>query len=456
MLDCFRSKKSKKTIPIELIAKNEWSTWEKKQDVLTKNWLAATQFHPEVTAFCLIPNRSGHVERVICCVGNPGQLWDVGALPFALPEGDYFFVNDTMLNEWAIAWGLGAYQFLKYKKAGRAPARLVLSPKMDIHYITNHVESLYLVRDLINIPADDLGPTEFAKAAAQLAKKHRAHLKQIIGEQLLKNNYPAIYTVVRASDDPPRLLDLRWGNKKHFRLTLVGKAVCFDSGGLDLKSSSAMLLMKKDMAGGAHVLGLANMIMQAKLPICLRVLIPVVENVIGGNAYRPGDIIRSRQGLTIEIGNTDAEGRVILADALTDAASEKPNLLIDVTTLTGAARVALGTELPAIFSNDTKLIQQIIHSANTVADPLWQLPLFDLYRDSLNSPIADINNCGTDSYGGAITAALFLKEFVPQNIPWLHFDMMAWNLKSRPGRPQGGEAMALRGLFHYLTAQVMP
>jgi leucyl aminopeptidase len=247
-------------------------------------------------------------------------------------------------------------------------------------------------------------------------------------------------------------LDLRWGNKKHPRITLVGTGVCFDTGGLDIKPSSAMLLMKKDMAGAAHVLGLARMIMQARLPVCLRVLIPAVENSISGNAYRPGDVIKSRKGMTIEIGNTDAEGRVVLADALTEAVDEKPDLLIDITTLTGAARVALGTELPALFANQDEVADEILKHAKKQSDPIWRLPLFALYRDSLNSPIADINNNSTDAYGGAITAALFLKEFVPDEIPWLHFDMMAWNLKARPGRPQGGEAMALRALFSYLTA----
>jgi leucyl aminopeptidase len=295
-----------------------------------------------------------------------------------------------------------------------------------------------------------MGPTEFAAAAEKLASQYGAQFSQIVGEELLAQNYASIYTVGRASDDAPRLLDLRWGNAAHPKLILVGKGVCFDSGGLDIKPSSYMLLMKKDMAGGAHVLGLARMIMQAKLPINLRVLIPVVENVISGNAYRPGDIITSRKGLTIEVGNTDAEGRVILADALTEAVNDKPDLLIDISTLTGAARVALGTELPAIFSNNDVIVNKLIETGEKEQDVMWRLPLFGLYREYLTSQIADINNNSSESYGGAITAALFLKEFVPDDVPWLHFDMMAWNLRTRPGRPQGGEAMALRALFAYL------
>ena len=247
------------------------------------------------------------------------------------------------------------------------------------------------------------------------------------------------------------MIDLRWGNKKHPKITLVGKGVCFDTGGLDIKPSSAMLLMKKDMAGGAHALGLARMIMQAKLPVCLRVLVPAVENAISGNAFRPGDVINSRKGLTVEIGNTDAEGRLVLADALTEAVSEKPELIIDLSTLTGAARIAVGTEISALFSNNDDVAHDVIKHATRQNDPIWRLPLFASYRDSLNSSIADINNAGSDSYAGAITAALFLKEFVTDNTPWLHFDMMAWNLKSRAGRPQGGEAMALRALFSYLS-----
>lgn len=451
MLACFQTEKTKKSIPILLILQTDFAGWLAKQPPAIKNWLAATRFRGDVGGMQFIPDSSGKMSKVIHCLSKNKSLWDVGGLPFSLPEGDYHFENEPAeLEQLAIGWGLGAYQFTRYKKATRAPAKLFL-PQSIVKAVIDCVEPLYLVRDLINTPTEDMGPTEFAKIVVNKSKKYRANLKQIIGSDLLKKNYASIYTVGRASDDPPRLLDFRYGNKKHFRLTLVGKGVCFDSGGLDIKPSSAMFLMKKDMAGGAHVLGLADMIMRAKLPIHLRVLIPVVENVISGNAYRPGDVIKSRKGITIEIGNTDAEGRVILADALTEAASEKPDLIIDIATLTGAARVALGTELPAVFSNNDGIMQKVIQSANLVLDPMWQLPLYEPYRDSINSAIADITNSGLDSYGGAITAALFLKEFVPDDIPWLHFDLMAWNLRPRPGRPAGGEAMVLRGLFHYLA-----
>ncbi len=449
MLNCFVTESTQQAIPISVVTPQTYNDWLSAQSNTTKEWLTTTQFQTEPGRVQLIPNETGKIVRVVSCVADATILWGVGHLPLSLPEGVYSFdpvgKNDTA---YAVAWGLGAYQFTRYKKATRTPAQLYLpNTNSQIHTL---VESIYLVRDWINTPTDDMGPTQFASAAEKLANEYDAKLTQIIGEELLQHNYASIYTVGRASDDAPRLLDLHWGNPDHPKVTLVGKGVCFDSGGLDIKPSSYMLLMKKDMAGGAHVLGLARMIMEEKLSVRLRVLIPVVENVISGNAYRPGDIIKSRKGLTIEIGNTDAEGRVILADALTEAVSEKPDLLIDITTLTGAARVALGTELPAVFSNNEKVVADVIQQGEKNHDPMWRLPLFALYRDYLNSTIADINNNSSEPYAGAITAALFLKEFVPDDIPWLHFDLMAWNLRARGGRPQGGEAMALRALFSYL------
>ncbi len=455
MLNCFANTKLKKTaIPIHFIIKENFAAWLKQQTPFIKNWLTTTQFQGEVGQVRLIPNQTGHLAQVICIVSDFKNFWAAGALPLSLPEGQYYFeLSQDDYLQFAIGWGLGAYQFTRYKKPMRLPAQLVLSKELDQHYIQNMVESIYLVRTLINIPTDDMGPSELSAAASHLAKQFKATFKEIVGKELLKQNFASIYTVGRASDDAPRLLDLRWGNKKHPKVTLVGKGVCFDTGGLDIKTASGMLLMKKDMGGAAHVLGLARMIMDAKLPICLRVLIPAVENSVSGNAYRPGDVITSHKGITIEVGNTDAEGRVVLADALSAAVAEKPDLLIDIATLTGAARIALGSELPAVFANQDPVVEDLIAHANRLADPIWRLPLFGLYRDALNSPIADINNNNADGYAGAITAGLFLKEFVPDEIPWLHFDLMAWNLKTRAGRPQGGEAMALRGLFSYLAAR---
>lgn len=451
MQNCFTLKSSSST-PVHVIPVQDYASWLEKQPSRTQSWLASSQFKADAGNYRVIPDADGKMALVICLIASRDNWWGVGGLPMNLPTGEYYLADPSeALSDYAIAWGLGAYQFTKYKSAVRQPAVLML-PSDKIAEINAMVESLYLVRDCINTPTDDMGPKELAAVMEKLAAEHGAIFSQIIGEDLLKQNYPSIYTVGRASDDAPRLLDMRWGNPSHKKITLVGKGVCFDTGGLDIKSSQYMLLMKKDMGGAAHVLGLASMIMRAKLPVSLRVLIPAVENAISGNAYRPGDVIKSRKGLTIEIGNTDAEGRVVLADALTEAASENPDLLIDMATLTGAARVALGTDLPVVFSNHDEVVNALIQCGEKSLDPMWRLPLYAPYRELINSQIADINNNSSEPYAGAITAALFLKEFVPDNIPWLHFDIMAWNTKNRPGRPLGGEAMALRALFNYLAS----
>jgi len=452
MLTCFTKQSAKKAVPILVVTPNDFSNWFSRQTNFIKNWILAVGFKADFGTICLLPDAAGKLTQVLCGAKDTKDFWCVGSLSTSLPEGLYTFNFDEAADceNYAIAWGLGAYQFTRYKKPTKKIAQLVLPKNYNSELINNLVESIYFVRDLINTPTEDMGPSELGDAAVTLAKQYKATIKQLVGDQLLKNNFPAIHTVGRASDDEPRLLDLRWGNKKHPKVTLVGKGVCFDTGGLDIKPSAGMLLMKKDMAGAAHVLGLARMIMQAKLPVQLRVLIPAVENAISGNAYRPGDIIKSRKGLTIEIGNTDAEGRLVLADALTEAVSEKPKLLIDMSTLTGAARIAVGTDISALFANNDSLAHDIIRHGEIKQDPIWRLPLYAAYREALNSSIADINNAGADSYAGATTAALFLKEFVPDDIPWAHFDIMAWNLKPRPGRPQGGEAMGLRALFSYI------
>jgi leucyl aminopeptidase len=451
MLNCFASQKSRTCVPIMIVTKDLYKSWLVKQNAFIKNWLLSTQFKPESQAWTQVPSEKGELKAIIFCVKDETQFWSLGLLPFVLPSVTFYLEADFSIDpNFYLAWGLGAYQFKPYKSKTKNPAKLFIPSLKFKPKILSFVQSIYLVRDLINTPAEDMGPTQLAKAASVLAKTHKATFKQIIGKNLLKQNYPTIYTVGRASDDVPRLIDIHWGNPKHRKLTLVGKGVCFDTGGLDIKASSGMLLMKKDMGGAAHALGLANMIMAAKLPVCLRVLIPAVENSVAGNAYRPGDIIKTRKGLTVEIGNTDAEGRLVLADALTEAVMEKPDLLIDFATLTGAARVALGTDLPALFCNNDALAADLVNLGLQEQDPLWRLPLHAPYRESLNSSVADINNCSSDSYAGAITAALFIQEFVPDSIRWLHLDLMAWNTKTRPGKPLGGEAMALRTLFSYV------
>jgi leucyl aminopeptidase len=451
MLACFADKNTS-AIPVSLLTAADFPAWLSAQNDTVKNWLASSQYRAEAGNISYIPDASGKIQRVVHCVSNLKNFWAVGSLSTMLPEGIYSFEGvDEHYANLALAWGLGAYQFSRYKKFNKVPAKLVLPASPENKLTENLVAAIYLVRDLINTPTDDMGPTELWESFSALGKQYNAQVSQIVGEDLLTENYASIYTVGRASDDAPRLLDMRWGKSTDPKVTLVGKGVCFDSGGLDLKPSSGMLLMKKDMAGAANVMGLARMIMEAGLPVCLRVLVPAVENVIAGNAYRPGDIIKSRKGLTIEIGNTDAEGRVVLADALAEAVTENPAILIDMATLTGAARVAVGTDIAAMFSNNDALAADITQHAEQQLDPVWRLPLYAPYRDSLNSTIADINNNSSDGYAGAITAGLFLKEFVPDNIPWLHFDMMAWNLKSKPGHPVGGEAMAIRALFSYLA-----
>lgn len=450
MLACF-TVSAENPRPIYVFTPEECLTWIQQQEPMVQTWLASSGYRNEAGGVSIIPDQSGKVFCVICCAIDKKNLWSVGGLPLQLPPGQYQFANvDEHLTQYAIAWGLGAYQFTRYKKATREPAMLVV-PEDRCHHIENQVSAIYLVRDLINVPTEDMGASELSQAAAQLAADCQAEFSEIVGDELLQKNYPLIHAVGRASDDAPRLLDIRWGDATHPKLTLVGKGVCFDTGGLDLKAAAYMQLMKKDMGGAAQVLGLARMIMQAKLPVRLRVLVPAVENAVSGNAFRPGDVIKSRKGITVEIGNTDAEGRLVLADALTEAVSESPDLIIDMATLTGAARVAVGTDIAAVFANDTEVVTAVMAKGEKLNDPIWRLPLFAAYRESMNSTIADINNNGADSYAGAITAALFLKEFVPENIPWLHFDIMAWNVRPKPGRPVGGEAMAIRALFAYLT-----
>lgn len=455
MLNCFTKTNTAATV-IKPLLTATFPEWLAQQTESVKNWVKATQFTAKADTFCLIPNEQGCLSQVLFGIKKAEDFWGYGALPTALPVGAYRIegISDPeQLNRIVMAWGLGAYQFDAYKKPLKTIAQLVIPKECDANAIENCVTAIYLVRDLINTPTEQMGPAELAQAAVALGRQFNAEITQLIGDDLLKHNYPTIYAVGRASNRAPRLVDLRWGDKHAPKITLVGKGVCFDSGGLNIKPAAQMGLMKKDMGGAAHALGLARMIMVANLPVRLRVLIPAVENVIAGNAYKPGDVIKTRQGLTVEIGNTDAEGRLVVCDALAEAVTEQPDLLLDFTTLTGAARVAVGTDIAAFFCNNENLATQLQQHADQVQDPVWRLPLYAPYRKMLDSSIADINNAGSSSYAGAITAALFLREFVPENIPWIHFDFMAWNLSARPGRPEGAEVNALRAMFAYLIAR---
>jgi leucyl aminopeptidase len=371
----------------------------------------------------------------------------------ALPEGAYrldLAAHDGTATDAALGWALGSYGFHAYKKPKRAAANLVWPRDADQDEVERLAHSVFLVRNLINTPAEDMGPAQLADAVQAVATAHGATLRIITGDELLSQNFPTIHLVGRASPREPRLIDLRWGDEKGPKVTLVGKGVCFDTGGLDLKTHEGMLEMKKDMGGAAVTLGLANALMAAGAPIRLRLLIPAVENSVAGNAMRPRDIVRTRSGKTVEIGNTDAEGRLILCDALFEADSERPDLLIDCATLTGAARVALGPELQALFCDDDALANGLLQSGQNVGDPLWRLPLWRAYRKEIDGKCADLNNVAHSGFAGAIIAALYLAEFVSPSTRWAHIDMMASNVKARPGRPEGGEATGLRALYAFI------
>ena len=430
--------------------------WQKKQPPSLRDWLSLSGFTAKAGAFCLLPGETAEPQRIVAGWDAAIPVWSAAGLAATLPEGSYRLAEvpaGTDLELFALGWRLGGYRFNRYKASKKSLPKLVCPAGVSRGAVEGLADAVFLVRDLINTPANDMGPAELAAAARKLARQHGAKLKVTIGDRLLGANFPAIHAVGRASGNAPRLIDLSWGRRGP-RVTLVGKGVCFDSGGLDLKTAAGMLLMKKDMGGGAHALGLAAAVMAAKLPLRLRVLVPAVENAVAGNAMRPSDIIQTRKGLNVEVGNTDAEGRLVLADALAEACRDKPDLLIDFATLTGAARVALGTDLPALFCNDDSLAEELLAAGLRQADPLWRMPLHKPYRRLLESPVADMNNVSKGGYGGAITAALFLETFIEPGTSWAHIDLMAWNLASRPGRPEGGEAMGLRAAFAMIESRV--
>ena len=437
------------TLPITPLAAEDFKAWLEAQPKETAAWIKWAGFTAAPGSHCLMPGRDGAPEGVLAGVDVTNGPWSFAALPLTLPEGRYAIDAELEAESATLAalgWALAGYRFGRYKADNRKLAQLAWPKHADRKAVLRTAEAVALVRDLVNTPAGDMGPGELAAAARTLARRHKAKASIVEGDDLLKKGYPAVHAVGRASVRLPRLIDLRWGGKGP-RVTLIGKGVCFDSGGLDLKSAAGMKLMKKDMGGAAHALGLASMIMAANLPLRLRVLIPAVENSVSGDAFRPGDILPTRKGLTVEIGNTDAEGRLILCDALAEADSEKPDLIIDFATLTGAARVALGTELPALFCNDDATAEALLGHGRAQHDPVWRMPLHAPYRPLLDSPVADLNNISDGPYAGAITAALFLAEFVDPDTPWVHLDIMAWNLRAQPGRPQGGEAMGMRAVY---------
>jgi leucyl aminopeptidase len=422
----------------------------------TRRWLGATGFTGAPDAFVLVPDERGNLREVWAGVGSAAHPWALAALPRALPAGRYRLGDRGLpadAHAAAMSWSLGGYAFESYRGTRRTPAELLLAPSAAAAEGLRIAEAIAHARDLINTPAEDLGPAELGDAVRALAQAHGGRFREIVGDKLPAAGFPAIHAVGRAASRAPRLLELTWGDPKARRLTLVGKGVCFDSGGLDIKPPDAMRQMKKDMGGAAAAIALARLAMAEQLPVRLQLLIPAVENAIAGNAYRPGDVIRTRKGLQVEIGNTDAEGRVILSDALAFGAESRPELMIDLATLTGAARIALGPQLPALFCRQMAMARDIVDRSLALEDPVWHMPLWPDYRRGIESEIGDIVNTGRNAMGGAIAAALFLDHFVPESVDWLHLDVFGWNDTPRPGRPVGGEAQAVRTLLAVLRSR---
>ncbi|WP_019028691.1 leucyl aminopeptidase family protein [Colwellia piezophila] len=443
--------------PLHIIEKSTYPTWLAGQDNHSQTWLENTQFSG--TGLSLIPNNQGELSQVLFVVADASDYFACGDLIKQLPHGKFLLqAEPEHVEAISFGWLVGAYQYDRYitNKSAKTLAGLSISDAEGNSDIVasaiKFAQATALTRDLINTPAADMMPEDIAQASLALAEQFGGEVKQIIGDELLVQNYPTIHAVGRASIHTPRLVDLTWGDSKNPQVTLVGKGVCFDSGGLDMKPAAGMRNMKKDMGGAAHVLGLAQLIMAFNLPINLRVLIPAVENAVSSNALRPGDVVTTRKGLTVEIHNTDAEGRLVLCDALAEAENDEPELIIDFATLTGAMRIALGTELPGFFSNSDKVAADITAAGLKNSDPVWRMPLHSPYDDLFKSTIADMTNCPTQPFGAAIAAALYLQRFVDKT-DWVHFDVMAFNVRHLSGRPLGGEAFGIRTVFDYLQAR---
>ncbi|MBV8392950.1 MAG: leucyl aminopeptidase family protein [Alphaproteobacteria bacterium] len=449
--------RSSGALPVQFVAQPKWKSWLREQNASRRGWLDSVGIEGKAGDLAVLPGRDGKASGAVLVIPAQPTLWDFGALATRLPAGTWKLDSTMPISgtDAAVAIGLGAWRFERYKaKKAKAGPKIVWPQGADKARATAIIEGICLARDLITTPSSDMGPAELAAAAQALAKQHKAKIGVIVGDDLLKKNYPMVHAVGRASARAPRLIDLTWGRDGDPKVTLVGKGVCFDTGGLDLKPASGMLNMKKDMGGAATMLAVASMIMATGLRVRLRLLIPAVENSVSGNAFRPLDVVPTRKGLTVEIGNTDAEGRLILCDALFEGASENPTMMVDCATLTGAARVALGTDLPALFCNDDALADDLLTAGREVTDPMWRMPLFKGYRPQITGKVADLNNVSGAAFGGAIIAALYLQEFVPDDVPWAHFDMMAWNNSSRPGRPEGGEAQAARAIFTAIEKRI--
>jgi leucyl aminopeptidase len=446
------------TVPVTFVNDSSWRELRASLDSRLRAFADAAGFEPSPGRHLLLPSAEGGLAGILFALERSEELnkdlFRPAALCGLLPTGAYRFANsahDSRLA--ALAFALGCYRFARYRKQAGPELQLELPGNVDGEDLSRIVEGVNLARDLTNTPANDMGPGELEEAARALAGRHGASMRSVVGEDLIAQNFPLIHAVGRAAARAPRLIDITWGDPNHPKITLIGKGVCFDTGGLDIKTESGMLNMKKDMGGAASMLALAHMLMDRGTNIKLRVLIPAVENAISAAAFRPRDIYRSRKGLTVEIGNTDAEGRLILADAIALADEEEPELIADLATLTSAARVALGTEVPPFYTDDDELASSLADCATSENDPLWRMPLWRPYDQLLDSKVADINNVSSVSFAGSITAALFLRRFVSRAKAWLHCDIYAWNQTARPGRPEGGECQAARALYALLVSR---
>jgi len=440
------------SLPLHVLDRAGFAAWIESQPAAVAAWAQAQQFVAAPGSVLLLPGSDGLAGAVLG-IGDAVDAYAYAHAPYALPAGSRWQLASALdasaTHALHLGWGLGSYRFNRYRKPVRAPAELVATPAAEI---ADLVRASLRVRDWVNTPTEDMGPEQLENAARELAQAHGATFDAITGDALLARNFPTIHAVGRGSHRAPRLLELHWGDEAHPKLALVGKGVCFDTGGLDLKPADGMRHMKKDMGGAAHALALAGLVMAQRLPVRLSLLIPAVENAIGPEAFRPGEVITTRTGVTVEIDNTDAEGRLVLCDALAYAAEAKPELILDFATLTGAARIALGPDLPALFANDDAVAQGWIDAGERTRDPVWRMPLWRPYLRYLNSHVADLANAGS-RMAGAVTAALYLERFVPPAQKWAHLDVYAWNDADRPGRPAGGEALALRSAWAMLKAR---
>jgi leucyl aminopeptidase len=449
-----RPDKGEPATSLHLVDKKGFDSWLKAQPARVRQAVSAQGFRGEGYQLAILPGEQAEWSAVLG-VAKSDELspWCLAKAAEALPEGKYR-VEGRGPGPAALGWLLGQYRFERYKKAeGKAGPRVLLSSELArIGETILLAEAVWLVRDLVNLPAGDLGPAELESAVREVAGECGAEVSVTSGAAL-DEGYPMIAAVGRAAtpERAPRLVEMEWGDRRHPRIAIVGKGVCFDSGGLDIKPASGMRLMKKDMGGAAHALALALLVMKRRLPLRLHLLVPAVENSVAGGAFRPGDVLRSRKGLTVEVDNTDAEGRLILADALVKAAEGEPELVLDFATLTGAARVALGPDLPALFANDDALAEALLAGGEAAADPVWRMPLWAPYEDMLASDVADMSNSSDTPMAGAVTAALFLKKFVPEGLAWAHFDTFAWRSAAKPGRPKGGDALGLRAAWSALS-----